>query len=92
MIVGFRSRRLQRLYQRGDRSRIPHNHLEKIEGILAQLDVAAGPPDMDKPGFRLHRLGGDLAGFWSVVVSGNWRIIFRFDDGDALGVDYVDYH
>ena len=92
MIIGFGNRRLQHLYERGDRSGLPPNHIEKIEGILAQLDVATGPPDMNKPGFRLHRLGGDLAGFWSVTVSRNWRIMFRFGDGDALDVDYVDYH
>ena len=47
---------------------------------------------MDLPGFRLHPLKGDLAGFWSVTVSGNWRLIFRFEDGHASDVDLVDYH
>jgi proteic killer suppression protein len=47
---------------------------------------------MNKPGFRLHPLSGDLAGFWSVTVSGNWRIIFRFDAGNAYDVDFLDYH
>lgn len=47
---------------------------------------------MDLPGFRLHPLKGELAGFWSVSVSGNWRVIFRFVDGHATDVDLVDYH
>jgi proteic killer suppression protein len=47
---------------------------------------------MDLPGFRLHPLRGDLAGFWAVSVSGNWRVTFRFEDGHAVDVDYTDYH
>ena len=47
---------------------------------------------MDLPGFRLHPLRGDLAGYWSVDVSGNWRIVFRLDGPDASDVDLVDYH
>jgi hypothetical protein len=61
-------------------------------GTLAQLDQAASPQDMNLPGWRLHALKGDLAGFWSVWVSGNWRLIFRFERGDAVLVDYRDYH
>ena len=48
--------------------------------------------EMNLPGYDLHRLRGDLRGFWSVKVSGNWRIIFRFDDRDVLDVELVDYH
>ncbi len=92
MIIGFRHRGLQRLFERGERRRIPPNQIAKIEDILAQLDVAAGSQDMNKPGFRLHPLSGDLAGFWSVAVSGNWRITFRFDATDVTDVDLVDYH
>lgn len=47
---------------------------------------------MDLPGFRLHRLKGDLKGFWAVTVRANWRVIFRFEDGDAWDVDLTDYH
>ncbi len=92
MIIGFRHRGLQRLFERGERRRIPPNQIAKIEDILAQLDVATGSQDMNKPGFRLHPLSGDLAGFWSVAVSGNWRITFRFDATDVTDVDLVDYH
>ena len=92
MIIRFRHRGLQRLYERGDRSRINPGLIPKIEDILAQLDVAINPQDMNKPGFRLHPLSGDLAGFWSVTVSANQRIIFRFDADDVTDVNLVDYH
>ena len=63
-----------------------------MRDILARLNASAGPNDMDLPGFRLHRLKGDLASFWAVTVRANWRIVFRFEDGHALDVDYLDYH
>jgi|TARA_Y100000294_G_scaffold113669_1_gene105380 proteic killer suppression protein len=64
----------------------------RVERILARLDEAAGPADMDLPGFRLHRLKGGLAGYWSVGVSGNWRVIFRFEGAHARDVDLIDCH
>jgi proteic killer suppression protein len=67
-------------------------YADKVERVLARLDVATEPGSMDLPGFRLHPLKGDLAGYWSVSVSGNWRIIFRFDGANACNVDMVDYH
>ena len=60
--------------------------------MLAHLDRAEKPGDLDLPGYRLHPLKGSLKGFWSVTISGNWRIIFRIENGDALDVDLVDYH
>ena len=92
MITGFRHRGLQRLYQNGDRRRIPPNHVNKIADILARLDTATNAESVNLPGYRLHRLSGDLAGFWAITVSANWRIIFRFNDGNATDVDLVDYH
>ncbi len=50
------------------------------------------PTDLDLPGYRLHRLRGGLKGFWSVTISGNWRIIFRVDDGDVYDADLLDYY
>ncbi|PON16429.1 peptidase [Candidatus Entotheonella serta] len=92
MIRRFRHRGLRRLYERGDRSRINSTLVDKVETALGLLDVARSPQDMDLPGYRLHALTGDLREFWSIRVSGNWRIIFRFDGGDAYDVDLVDYH
>jgi len=65
---------------------------DKIENILAVLDGAQRVEEIDLPGFRLHPLKGDLAGFWSVTVRANWRVIFRFDGGDAFEVELIDYH
>jgi proteic killer suppression protein len=92
MIRSFRHKGLQRLYEAGDRRRVTPEHAAKIERVLARLEHAARPNDMDLPGFRLHPLKGDLAGFWAVTVSANWRIVFRFEDGDAADVDLLDYH
>ncbi len=92
MIVRFRHKGLQLLYEKGDRRRVPSKYAAKLERILARLDQAAGPASMDLPGFRLHPLKGDHAGYWAVSVSGNWRVVFRFEGMNASGVDLVDYH
>ncbi len=67
-------------------------HVSKVERTLARLDHATGPENMDLPGFRLHALKGDLSGYRSVRVSGNWRIVFRFEGVHATEVDLIDYH
>lgn len=67
-------------------------HVDKIVRVLAFLNRAARPEDMNLPGFKLHPLKGDLAGYWSVTIRANWRIIFRFEDGDVADVDLIDYH
>ncbi len=92
MIRSFKHRGLKRLYEHGDRSRLRSDNINRIEDILARLDVSLAPPDLDLPGYALHALKGDLMGIWSVRVSGNWRIIFRFKDGDVFDVNLVDYH
>ena len=66
--------------------------LDKIENILAKLDTSNVPEKMDVPGFRLHPLKGDWRGFWAVTVRANWRIIWRFENEDAVDVDLIDYH
>jgi proteic killer suppression protein len=92
MIKSFKDRRLKRLYERGDRSRVAPDMVERIENILAVLDAAATLEAIDLPGFRLHALKGDLVGYWSVTVRANWRVIFRFEGGDASSVELIDYH
>ena len=92
VIVSFRHRGLKRLYEKGDRSRINPAHLERIELILSDLEVARTIDHMRQPGYRLHMLRGPLAGYHAIVVSGNWRIVFRFEGGDAIDVDLLDYH
>ena len=92
MIVGFRHKGLKLLFEKGQRRNVRPEHADKIERILARLDEAAEVGNMDLPGFRLHLLKGGLAGFWSITVSGNWRIVFRFDGGHASDVDLIDTH
>jgi proteic killer suppression protein len=65
---------------------------DKIERILAHLAEASEPGNMGLPGFKLHPLKHDLKRFWAVSVSGNWRVIFRFEGEHALDVDLIDYH
>ncbi len=88
----FAHRGLQRLYERGDASRLSPRFTPRIRLVLTALDEATEPKHMDLPGWRLHPLKGDRAGQWSVQVSGNWRIVFRFDKGEAVDVDLIDYH
>jgi proteic killer suppression protein len=92
MIKSFNDRRLKRLYERGDRTRLAADMVDKIENILGVLDRAKRLEAMNLPGFRLHALTGDLAGYWSVTVRASWRVIFRFEDGNAFDVDLIDYH
>jgi len=92
MIEHFRHKGLKRLFQQGEAKGISPDLLETLENILFVLSRARRPEDMNLPGFRLHRLKGDLKGFWSVIVRANWRVIFRFEEGDAYDVDLIDYH
>lgn len=92
MILNFRHNGLRRFYERGERNRVPSEYAGKIQRILLNLASAAGPEDMDFPGYRLHRLSGNLGGYWAVNVSANWRITFRFESTDVCDVDLADYH
>ena len=92
MIESIRHKGLRRLYEDNDSRGVISEHVEKLRDILARLDAAATSADMNLPGFRLHPLKGELKGFWAVTVRANWRVIFRFEDQDAVDVDYVDYH
>ena len=92
MIRSFRHRGLRRLYERDDPSRMGADQLDRITLALADLDVASKPNDLDLPGYRLHPLRGDQKGLWSISISSNWRITFRFEDGDVYDANLVDYH
>jgi len=92
MIRSIRHKGLRRLYEDGDHRGVDASHVEKLRDILVRLDASARPGDMDLPGFRLHPLKGDWKGYWAVAVSGNWRVVFRFEQGGVLDVDLVDYH
>ena len=80
------------MFEKGQVRLIDPSLRVRVANLLAVLDAAANALDLVGPGDRLHELHGDQAGVWSVAVSGNWRITFRFTDGNAHDVDLVDYH
>ena len=92
-IRSFRHKALRELFEH-DRARgLPADQVNRLRRILTALDAATAVEEMRAiPGWRLHSLAGDLKGFWSISVTGNWRLIFRFNAGDALDLDLVDYH
>lgn len=92
MILSIRHKGLKRLYEDDDPRGVTGDHVEKLRDILARLEAAASPADMDLLGFRLHPLKGELRGFWAVTVRANWRVIFRFAGPNATDVSYLDYH
>lgn len=92
MIKSFRHKGLQAFYESGSKAGIQPDHAAKLARQLARLDTAKNPGDMNVPGWKLHPLHGDLQGHFAARVNGNWRLTFTFEDGDAILVDYVDYH
>ena len=83
---------LRALHQRDNPARVPAGLVPRLRRILFRLQEATNPGSADSPGFRLHPLKGDRMGQWSVRVSGNWRVVFRFEDGEVVDVDLIDYH
>ncbi len=92
MIKRFRHKGLKALYEDQRHAKVVQSHVAKLERILSALDEATGSHEMDLPGFRMHPLKGKDKGYFSVWVSGNWRVTFRFEGIDTVDVDYVDYH
>ena len=91
-LMRIRHKGLRALHERDDAARLPAALVPRLRRILFRLQEATHPGGADAPGFRLHPLKGDRAGQWSVRVSGNWRVVFRFEDGEAVDVDLIDYH
>ena len=92
MIISFRHKGLESFYRTGKPRGIQPAHAAKLLRILAALDVATGPAELNLPGYQLHALKGPLDGYWSIWVNGNWRVTFRFVGVDVELVDYQDYH
>ena len=92
MIISFIHKGLERFYKSGKTSGVQAKHTKRLRLILTNLDQAETPEDMDLPGLRLHELKGSRKDIWSVSVSGNWRVTFRFTGKDAEIVNYEDYH
>lgn len=92
MIQSFRHKGLHRYFKTGSTAKIQPAHAKKLRLILTLLDGAGEINDMNFPGSALHALKGERSDFYAVSVSGNWRVVFRFEAGDAHDVDYLDYH
>lgn len=92
MIIDFRHKGLEILYRTGSTRGLQAAQVPKLRRILAALDAATSPTELNQPGYKLHPLKGTLKGHWSVRVNGNWRVTFRFAGVDVELVDYQDYH
>ena len=92
MIRAIRHKGLKRLHRDDDPRGVIAEHADKLRRILARLDAAKAVDDMDLPGYRPHALKGEFRGFYAVTVRANWRVVFRFEQSEAVDVDYVDYH
>lgn len=92
MIKSFKHKGLEKFYTEGITAGIQSNHVTRLRDRLAFLNAATVVEDMDKPGYRLHKLKGSKRNLWAINVSGNWRIVFQFTEGDAYIVNYEDYH
>ena len=91
-VVRIRHKALRTFYETDDPRGLLPELVSRIRRILTGLQRAVRPGELDFPGYRLHQLSGDRVGFWSMCVNSNWRIIFRFENGEATHVDLVDYH
>jgi proteic killer suppression protein len=92
VIRSFRHRGIEGFFRTGSKAGIQPKHAEKLRLQLFALDNAKGPGDLNAPGWRLHPLTGTLRDHWSISVSGNWRLTFKFEGEDAILIDYLDYH
>ena len=92
MILTFRHKGLEAFFKTGSTARIQAIHAKRLRELLTALNVASTLQDLNRPSWRLHRLSGDRAGFYSVTVQANWRLTFRFVGEDVELLDYLDYH
>jgi proteic killer suppression protein len=94
-IAGFRHKGLQRLYLKGEAKGVPPVMVDKLRKLLLAMDTANSVDQLDRfPGWKLHPLKGELKGYWSLTVTGNWRLIFEYDaaGNTASSLDLIDYH
>jgi proteic killer suppression protein len=92
MIKSFAHKGLERLFSTGSTTGVQAIHAKRLRQMLALLNDALRVEDVGAPGLRLHPLKGDLKGLWAVTVQANWRVTFRFENGDAHIVDYQGCH
>ncbi|MGH9769498.1 MAG: type II toxin-antitoxin system RelE/ParE family toxin [Blastocatellia bacterium] len=92
MIMSWLHKGLRDFFETGSKKGIPPEMASRIRIRLDALDAATIINDLDLPGFNLHELKGDRKGTWSIWVSGNWRVTFKFANGNATDVNLEDYH
>ena len=92
MIKSFAHKGLENFFYSGSKKGIQAQHAQKLADILDRLDASNSIKDMKFPGSDLHQLKGKMKEFWAVKVSGNWRVVFSFEEGNAYNVNYIDYH
>lgn len=92
MIISFKHKGLSEFFETGATAGIQTKHAAKLRLQLATLHHAETVDAMNVPGWHLHKLQGDLSEHWSVRVNANWRLTFKFENGDAEIVNYQDYH
>ena len=92
MIKSFQHKGLKEFFETGSKAGIQAQHAQKLSRVLLRLDIAKTVNDVNLPGWRLHPLTGSLAGHYSAVINGNWRITFKFEGENVVLVDYIDYH
>jgi proteic killer suppression protein len=92
MIESFKSKKLRDFWLKDKASSLPPESIGKIDRVLTRLEAASIADDMNYPGSDFHSLHGDRRDEFSVAVRANWKITFKFKNGNAYDVDYVDYH
>lgn len=92
MILSFKHKGLEKFFRTGKTSGIQAKHRSRLKLILGRLNASKSSQDMNLPGLFLHQLTGNRSDTWSVRVSGNWRVTFRFNGEHAEIVNYEDYH
>jgi proteic killer suppression protein len=92
VIKSFKHKGLEKFYGNGSTRGIQANRVKKLRMQLAALDTAQSIDDMDVPGYRLHQLTGNRRGIWTITVNANWRLTFKFEEGNVHILNYEDYH
>jgi len=92
MIKKFKHKGLKNFFETGSKKGIKATHAKRLRLILIRLHSSQTVEDMNLPGFKLHSLKGAFQSHYAVIVSGNWRVIFKFEGNDTINVDYLDYH
>lgn len=92
MIVSFKHKGLEKYFSTGNSKGIQQKHKKRLRLMLGVLDTAFVIEDIDLPGFRLHQLSGQRKDIWSITVNGNWRLTFRYENGNVHILNYEDYH